>query len=77
MVFFISSWSQVKSVSGFWKKVDQELRTKIDAWIISRHHVVNSPISKDTLLICNTASLGEFIRKSKLIFANISERIAL
>ena len=28
---FISSWSQVKSRAGFWKKVDQELRTKIDA----------------------------------------------
>ena len=28
---FISSWSQVKSRAGFWTKVDQELRTKIDA----------------------------------------------
>ena len=30
---FISSWSQVKSRAGFWTKVDQKLRTKIDAWI--------------------------------------------
>ena len=64
---FISSWSQVKSRSGFRTKVDQELRTKTDAWIRSHHHVVHSPISKDTLLICNPDSPGEFIRKSKLI----------
>ena len=43
------------------------MRTKIDAWIISNHHVLHSPISKDTQLIYNTASTGEFIRKSKLI----------
>ena len=47
----LSDWSKVKSRDGFWTKVDEKLRSKIDSWIRSHHHVIHSPTAKDTLLV--------------------------
>ena len=57
----------MKSRDGFWTKVDEKLRSKIDSWIRSHHHVIHSPIAKDTLLVRDPSNAGQFVRKSKLI----------
>ena len=63
----LSDWSKVKSRDGFWTKVDEKLRSKIDSWIRSHHHVIHSSIAKDTLLVPDPCNTGQFVRKSKLI----------
>ena len=62
------NWSRVKSRVGFYKKVDDDLAEKIDEFVRGHHHVINSPIARDTLLIPNPDKNGEkYIRKSKLL----------
>ena len=63
----LSDWSKVKSRDGSWTKVDEELRSKIDSWIRSHHHVIQSPIAKDTLLVPDPSNAGQFVRRTKLI----------
>lgn len=47
----ISNWSKVKSHTGFWTKVNDNLRAKVDSWIRNHHHVVHSPLSRSSLLV--------------------------
>ena len=48
--------------------MDDTLRKKIDDFVRGHHHVIHSPISRDTLLVPNPDKDGDkFIRKSKLL----------
>jgi hypothetical protein len=44
------SWSRVKARKGY-TKVSQELRKQLYEWVLDHPHVVNSPISNDTIII--------------------------
>ena len=64
----ISDWSSVKSRKGFWTKVSVQLRAKIMSWIYSHHHVIHSPIARDTLWVTDPNNPGgDKIRKNKLL----------
>ena len=64
----ISDWSRVKSRKGFWTMVSVELRAKILSWIYSHHHVIHSPIARDTLWVTNPNNpWGDKIQKNKLL----------
>ena len=64
----ISDWSSVKSRKGFWTKVSVQLRAKILSWIYSHHHVIHSPIARDTLWVTDPNNPGgDKIRKNKLL----------
>ena len=62
-----SIWSRVKSRKGFWQKVPDELRQRIDWWVRYHHYVIHSLIAKDTPKVTDQLIKGKFIRKSKLI----------
>ena len=44
------SWSRVKLGRGY-TKVSVELRKKLYDWVLDHPHVVNSPITNDTIII--------------------------
>ena len=62
----MSDWSLIVSRDGFWQKVSQEIRDEVEKWIRNHHHVIHSPIAKDTVLVKDD-STGEVVRKTKLI----------
>ena len=60
-------WSKTKSKHGFWVKVKSEVRKEIDTWIRAHHHVIHSPITKDTVCARNPDDSTKWIPKSKLL----------
>jgi hypothetical protein len=59
------SWSRVKPRKGF-TKITPEIREKLNLWILGHPHVIQSPITNDTLLIVNQET-GIMIRVPKLL----------
>jgi hypothetical protein len=59
------SWSRVKQCKGF-TKITLEIREKLNDWILAHPHVIQSPITNDTLLIGNR-NTGVTTRVPKLL----------
>ena len=65
-----SDWSLVVSRQGFWQKVSDEIRAEIDKYTRCCHHVIHSPVTKDTVLVKDDSS-NELVRKIKLILSSL------
>ena len=63
-----SLWSQVKSRQDFWQKVPDELRQQVIQFIRDHHHVINSPIARDTNRIPDPNKKGKWIRKTSCYY---------
>ena len=63
-----NDWSKPKTKHGFWLKVKPEVREKIDTWIRAHHHVIHSPITKDTVLVRDPADPTQRTPKSKICY---------
>jgi hypothetical protein len=59
-------WSSVEKRKGY-SKVSPELRKKLFEWINNHPHIVNSPISNDTLLVPDPEQPGNRVKISKLL----------
>jgi hypothetical protein len=59
------SWSRVKPCKGF-TKITPEIHEKLNWWILGHPHVIQSPITNDTLLIVNQET-GIMIHVPKLL----------
>jgi hypothetical protein len=63
----INVWlSSVERRKGY-SKVSPELRKRVFEWINNHPHIVNSPISNDTLLVPDPKQPGNQVRVSKLM----------
>ena len=62
----VHNFSKVESRRGFWSKIDMKTRLSVDRWIRNHHHVVHSPIARDTLLVLDFQS-NKIVRKNKLL----------
>ena len=62
----VHNFSKVESRRGFWSKIDMKTRLSVDGWIRNHHHVVHSPIVRDTLLVLDFQS-NKIVRKNKLL----------
>ena len=59
-------WSSVEKRKGY-SKVSPKLRKRLFEWINNHPHIVNSPISNDTLLVPDPEQPGNRVRVSKLL----------
>ena len=62
----VDGWVGVTSRDGFIQKVPDDAHERVVEWITKHHHVIHSPIAKDTIQVKNQ-EIGEWERKLKLL----------